>query len=120
LSFDGSIPFAFCKKAIYFSEMNAQTKVTADGTASIPKDVLERMHWTPGTELEVNEGAGSVTVRVANVRLRPKNTLPRTTTADLRKWKPYDGTPKTIEEISSLSEDALRQIFAEQERNARN
>lgn len=91
--------------------MNAQTKVTPDGTASIPRDVLERMHWTPGTELEVKEGAGSVTVRVANKRLRPKNSFPRTTTADLRKWKSYDGPPKTIEEISSLSEEVLRQIF---------
>jgi bifunctional DNA-binding transcriptional regulator/antitoxin component of YhaV-PrlF toxin-antitoxin module len=100
--------------------MNAQTKVTPDGTASIPKDVLERMRWTPGTELEVKEGAGSVTVQVAHKRLRPKNPFPRTTTADLRKWKSYEGIPKTIEEISSLSEDALRQVFAEQERNARN
>jgi bifunctional DNA-binding transcriptional regulator/antitoxin component of YhaV-PrlF toxin-antitoxin module len=100
--------------------MNAQTKVTPDGTASIPKDVLERMQWVPGTELEVKECAGSVTVRIASKRLRPKNPFPQTTTADLRKWKPYEGTPKTIEEISSLSEDALRQIFAEQERNARN
>lgn len=99
--------------------MNSQTKVTPNGTASIPKDVLERMHWMPGTELEVREGSGSVTLRVANGRLRPRNPFPRTTTADLRKWKAYEGTPKTIEEISSLSENALRQIFAEQERNAR-
>lgn len=82
--------------------MTAQTKMTPDGTASMAKDGVEM-----------------ATLRVAQKRLLPKNPFPRTTTADLQKWPRYNGTPKTIEEISSLSDEALREIFAEQERNAR-
>ena len=82
--------------------MTAQTKVMPDGTANIARD-----------------GAEMGTLRVAQIRLRPENPFPQTTTADLQKWPKYSGTPKTIEEISSLSDEALKEIFAEQERNAR-
>ncbi len=95
--------------------MNAQTKLSAKGQVVIPKDVRDRLNLKPGTRFEVSERMGVIQL-TPSVRTNP---FPLTTIEDLRKWPKYAGTPKTIEEISSLSDDALREIFAEQERNAR-
>jgi AbrB family looped-hinge helix DNA binding protein len=95
--------------------MNAQTKLSAKGQVVIPKDVRDRLNLKPGTRFEVSERMGIIQLTPA-IRANP---FPPTTIEDLRKWPKYNGTPKTVEEISSLSDEALREIFAEQERNAR-
>lgn len=95
--------------------MHAQTKLSAKGQVVIPKDVRDRLKLKPGTRFEVSERMGVIQL-TPSVRTNP---FPPTTIEDLRKWPKYTGTPKTIEEISSLSDEALREIFAEQERDAR-
>ena len=59
------------------------------------------------------------TLSVAQKRLRPKNLFPPTTIDDIRAIPRWAGRVRTVEEISSLNEDAFRQIFAEQKRDAR-
>lgn len=96
--------------------MNAQTKMSAKGQVVIPKDVRDALRLETGTRFDVGMNPAGV------IELRPlisTNPFPRTTSADIAKWKPAKGPAKSIEEISSLSDDALRRIFAEQDRDAR-
>ncbi|MBA2919609.1 AbrB/MazE/SpoVT family DNA-binding domain-containing protein [Sphingomonas sp. MAH-20] len=95
--------------------MNARTTLSAKGQVVIPRDVRERLQLTPGTRFEVIEKAGEI-------RLKPiarHNPFPRTTLDDILSLPKWQGPAKSIGEISRLSDDALREIFAEQERNAR-
>jgi AbrB family looped-hinge helix DNA binding protein len=43
--------------------MTKHTKVSAKGQVVIPKDVRDRLHWHPGTELEVVDGPSGVMLR---------------------------------------------------------
>lgn len=43
--------------------MTKHTRVSAKGQVVIPKDVRDRLKWTPGTELEVVDGAAGVMLR---------------------------------------------------------
>lgn len=94
--------------------MNAQTKLSAKGQVVIPQDVRERMKLKPGMRFEVIEKGGEIRLRP----LTPTNPFPRTTTADLDSLPRWPGPAKSVEEISSLSDEALREIFEQQERDA--
>lgn len=94
--------------------MNSRTRISAKGQVVIPKDLRERLRWYPGTPLEVIEREGAVTLQ----QVKRHNPFPPTTVEDLRRWPAYQGTPKSVEEISSLSNETLLKIFDEQERDA--
>ncbi len=60
--------------------MTQHTKVSAKGQVVIPKDVRDRLKWSPGTELEVVDGPAGVMLRAkpAVTKKRPfKETLAR-------------------------------------------
>jgi AbrB family looped-hinge helix DNA binding protein len=95
--------------------MNAQTKLSAKGQVVIPKDVRDRLNLKPGTRFEVSDQMGVIKL-TPSLRTNP---FPPTTIEDVRKIPRWTGRTRTVEEISSLSDEALREIFAEQERNAR-
>jgi AbrB family looped-hinge helix DNA binding protein len=94
--------------------MNAQTRLSAKGQVVIPKDVRERLRWASGTKLELVEQGEAVSLRP----VRRNNPFPPTTTQDVLDIPRWPGPAKSTEEISSLSNEALREIFAEQERRA--
>jgi AbrB family looped-hinge helix DNA binding protein len=43
--------------------MTKHTRISAKGQVVIPKDVRDRLHWEPGTELEVVDGPSGVMLR---------------------------------------------------------
>ena len=97
--------------------MNAHTTITPEGNIPIPADVIERLGLKPGMDIVIDEAR-------REIRLTPKAEAfapdrPRTTVADLRKWPKWEGTPKPVEDISSLGDDAFREIVADQEHRAR-
>jgi len=47
----------------YLTCMTAQTRVSAKGQVVIPKDLRDRLAWTPGTPLDVVETAEGLTLR---------------------------------------------------------
>jgi AbrB family looped-hinge helix DNA binding protein len=103
------------KSKTYPLPMNAQTKMSAKGQVVIPKDVRDELKLVPGARLDVRTNP---TGALERQQVQHENPFPRTTTADILKWETYRGKPKSTEEISGLSHEALRAIIAEQERNA--
>lgn len=95
--------------------MNVQTKLSAKGQIVIPKDVRDRLRWTPGTRLEIVEKGTGVTLQPTQWR----NPFPLTTTADLDAIPRWAGRARTIEEISELSDDDILFVLREKERDAR-
>jgi len=51
--------------------MGAETRISSKGQVVIPKDVRDRLRWVPGTELELVETPGGVTLRAK----RPEKNL---------------------------------------------
>jgi bifunctional DNA-binding transcriptional regulator/antitoxin component of YhaV-PrlF toxin-antitoxin module len=98
--------------------MNAHTTITPEGNIPIPADVVERLGLTPGMDIVIDEAG-------ATIRLKPTASVfapdrPRVTTEQLlARPRAYTGPPKSVEEISGLSDETLRAIFAQQERDAR-
>jgi AbrB family looped-hinge helix DNA binding protein len=95
--------------------MNAYTTMSAKGQVVIPAEMRERMKLLPGMRLEVTEKGGEIKLKP----VKRHNPFPRTTTADLDRLPRWQGPAKSVDEISRLSDEALRKIFAEQEKNAR-
>jgi AbrB family looped-hinge helix DNA binding protein len=87
--------------------MTKHTKVSAKGQVVIPKDVRDRLHWHPGTELEVVDGPAGVMLRAKPpaIKKRPfKESLAR-----LQAIANYDGP--------IYSEEAVHAAIAEMFRN---
>lgn len=93
--------------------MNAHTRLSAKGQLVLPKAVRDRLQWPPGTELEVVEHGGSVTLRavprpqgdrcaadiIANIRARFPYTGPRISDADIE---------ATVRDTAASADDAAR------------
>ncbi len=54
----------------YLTGMTKHTKVSAKGQVVIPKDVRDRLHWEPGTELEVVDGPAGVMLRTRRAAIK--------------------------------------------------
>ena len=70
----------------------ADTTISTKGQVVIPKEIRVRLGWGPGTSLEVEDRGDCVV-------LRQPRSAPRTTIDDLHGCLPYDGPPKTVEEM---------------------
>jgi AbrB family looped-hinge helix DNA binding protein len=95
--------------------MESLTILSGKGQVVIPADVRRRLKLRPGARLVVTEHGGEITLRP----LPGKSPFPVTTTADLDKLPRWPDKAKTIDEISRLSDEAVRQAVADQETNAR-
>jgi bifunctional DNA-binding transcriptional regulator/antitoxin component of YhaV-PrlF toxin-antitoxin module len=98
--------------------MNARTTLTPDGQIPVPADVIARLGLKPGMDFIIDEAKGEIRLRPNAGVFAPD--LPRVSVEEfLKRPRVYHGPPKSTEEISKLSDEALREIFAEQERDAR-
>jgi AbrB family looped-hinge helix DNA binding protein len=83
--------------------MNAHTRISSKGQVVIPKAVRDRMGLRAGTGFEIVEQGRNLLLRTVTPDPDPLDweefcaIVPR-----------YTGKPKTIEEISSVPEEALR------------
>ncbi len=84
--------------------MTKHTKVSAKGQVVIPKNVRDRLHWEPGTELEVIDGPAGVMLR-ARPPERKKLTMDEGV-AQLRRIVKYDG-PKITDEDAKAAIDEM-------------
>lgn len=76
--------------------MSAHSKLSADGRVSVPKEVLDRRGWKPGTEFDVSETPDGLSLR-AKSDIAPRN---RMSWEEFNRRRPkYDGPPVTIEEM---------------------
>lgn len=94
-------------RGLILCHMNARTKVSANGDVAIPKDVRDRLHWAPGTALELVETADGIRLRASKAE-RP---FPRKTLADLDALPPIAAEPQPIEAISRLSDEDIRRLI---------
>jgi AbrB family looped-hinge helix DNA binding protein len=94
--------------------VNMQTRLSAKGQVVIPKDVRDALGLRPGMRLEVGTRDTTITLKP----IAQKNLFPRTTLADLDAIPKWNGRTRSIDEISSLSDDDIAFMLAEQERNA--
>jgi hypothetical protein len=97
--------------------VNAHTTLTPEGNIPIPPEVQLRMKLVAGASVEIDEANGVVRLRPQNGILAPD--LPRVTTEQLLSRPSYSGRTATIEEISSLSNEAILRVLLEQEQGAR-
>lgn len=70
------------------------TTLSTKGQIIIPKEIRERRGWGAGLSLEVVEEGD-------NLILRPVRAPRRTTVDDLLGCLPYQGRPKTLEEMEA-------------------
>lgn len=78
----------------------ATTRLSTKGQVILPKSIREQGRWEPGTEFEV-------TARDGGVFLAPKSRRKRYTIDDLIGCLPYDGPPKTLEDMQRGIDQAL-------------
>ncbi|KPF65969.1 hypothetical protein IP69_15960 [Bosea sp. AAP35] len=80
----------------------ATTRLSTKGQIILPKSVRDAGRWAPGTEFEV-------VARDGGVFLRPKPAEKRYTIDDLIGCLPYEGPPKSLEDMQKGIDDAMRE-----------
>jgi AbrB family looped-hinge helix DNA binding protein len=83
----------------------ATTKLSDKGSLLLPKAVRDAHNWAPGTEFEVIDQGDGVLFRPI-----PKK---RYTLDDLSGCLPYDGPPKSLEEMERGIDEAMRERWAQ-------
>jgi bifunctional DNA-binding transcriptional regulator/antitoxin component of YhaV-PrlF toxin-antitoxin module len=92
---------------------DAQTKLSAKGHVVIPKDVWDDLKLKPGMRFSVVQGIGEMRLKMLD---RPSDFSPTTINDFLNiPAMKSDGTAKTIEDISGLDDQTLREIFNERD-----
>ena len=74
------------------------TKVSSKGQVIIPKALRDKHQWQPGQELVATDTGNGIL-------LTPATPFPETTLEDVMGCLPYQGSPKTLDEM----EAAIRQ-----------
>ncbi len=79
------------------------SKLSSKGQIVIPKAIRDRRHWTPGVTLVFEE-------RDDGVLLRPAQAAPPMTTLDeLSGCLPWDGPPRTLEDMDAAIAAGVRE-----------
>ncbi len=82
------------------------TRVSDRGEITLPEAVLERQHWSPGTELVVEEIPDGIVLQ------KKPSVFAPTKPEDVFGMLKYEGKPKTIEEMNEgILEEARRNFL---------
>lgn len=79
------------------------TTVSTKGQVVIPKEIRDRLGWRPGTSLLIEE-------RGDQVVLRQTRRVRRTTVDELSGCLPYNGPPKSVEEMDEGIARGAREV----------
>lgn len=91
---------------MYSVLMNMHTKLSSKGQIAIPKELRDRMGLRAGASFEIVQRGGDLLLKTVTAA---KDPIDWETFRSL--MPPYNGPAKTIEEISSVSEEALREHY---------
>lgn len=96
---------------IYLTHVTAQTRMSAKGQVVIPKELRDRLHWLPGTEIEIEEGLDGVI-------LRPKRPARKRLTLEefVARRPKHVGPPVSIEEMDAAVLRGVREQWEREER----
>ncbi len=89
-----------------------RVRISDEGGIALPQELVERLGWVEGTELEVESRDGLVMIY-------PVRPFPPTTIEEVRGCLPYDGPPVSIEEMDAGVMHAAREMWEEFERQPR-
>lgn len=79
-----------------------KTTLSTKGQVILPKSVRQARNWAPGTEFSVEDvGDG--------VLLRPLKPFPPTELDDVFACLPFDGEPKTLDEMEDAISEGVRE-----------
>ena len=96
--------------------MTAHGKLTADGQLSVPKELLDRRGWKPGTEFDVTETADGLSLR-AKSDTTPRH---RMSWEEFDRRRPrYDGPPVSIEQMDEAIQREAARRWREKEVRSR-
>lgn len=76
------------------------TKLSSKGQIIVPKSLRETHHWKPGQEfvvMDTDEG----------ILLKPKQAFKPTKLEDIANRPPYQGKPKTIEQMNAAVDEEI-------------
>jgi AbrB family looped-hinge helix DNA binding protein len=82
-----------------------RTKLSTKGQVILPKAIRDRRHWTPGTELVVEDRPEGVMLKSADKKKTHK-------LADFAGMLKYKGPPKSIDEMNAAIVDEVRRRHA--------
>jgi AbrB family looped-hinge helix DNA binding protein len=82
-----------------------RTKLSTKGQVILPKAIRDKLHWTPGMELEIED-------RPDGVLLKASHREKKGSILDLAGIVKYDGPRRTIEEMNAGIIDEVRRRHA--------
>jgi hypothetical protein len=88
--------------------MNAQTKILPTGEALVPSEAFAALGLPVGATLSVEPDAHGVYLRAAKASA---DGVAATTWDDLMAFPAYSGLPRTVEDISTVGLDWLRERY---------
>ena len=80
----------------------ASTTISTKGQVVIPKEIRDRLGWEPGTALQLEDRGDCIV-------LRELRTVPLTTVDDLLGCLPYDGPPRSLEDMDEAIARGVRE-----------
>jgi AbrB family looped-hinge helix DNA binding protein len=102
LSHAGISPLSYIRDFVVAASDKLMTVVSTRGQVTLPKAIRHKRNWPAGTRLIVEETSGGILLKAAPV-------FPPTRPEDVFGSLPYQGSPKSVEEMhAAIAEEVKR------------